>query len=198
MQRGTVQAKIAEVSDAPELAALWNELRHIGARAERAVNPLTVADATQRFTEVIGRPDADVLVACDGPHLAGLAVVRVAQPDPLSPTRVLQLSNLVVAPTHRRRGIGHALLAAAAEYADARGVDHVAAGVYPSLREANRFFARLGFAPITTERIAPVTSLQRRLGSSPTLALDDRVRRRLMRAPVVRPRRPRSATRLPD
>jgi len=197
VQRGAVQTKIAATADAASLAELWNELRQIGARSERAVNPLTVADATQRFTEVIGRPDADVIVACDGPRLAGMAVVRVAQPDPLSPTRVLQLSNLVVAPGHRRRGIGHALVAAAADYADERGVDHVAAGVYPSLRDANRFFARVGFAPITVERIAPVTGLQRRLGLMPSLVADDRVRRRL-RSPVARPRRLRATTRLPD
>lgn len=196
MQRGPVQTRIAELSDAGALAALWSELRHIGARAERAVNPLTVADATQRFTEVIGRPDADALVACEGPHLAGLAVVRIAQPDPLSPTRVLRLSNLVVSPNHRRRGVGHALLAAAAEYADNHGVDHVAAGVYPSLRDANRFFARLGFAPITTERIAPVTALQRRLGQLPMVTADERLRRRLVRPPAVRQRR--TITRLSD
>lgn len=198
MQRGAVHTKIAVLSDAAQLAALWSELRRIGARSERAVNPLTVADATQRFAEVIGRPDADVIVACDGPRLAGLAVVRIAQPDPLSPTRVLQLSNLVVSASHRRRGIGHALVAAAADYADQRGVDHVAAGVYPSLRDANRFFARVGFAPITVERIAPVTALQRRLGVVPNLTIDDRMRRRLIRSPVSRQRRPRSTSRLTD
>ncbi len=194
VQRRSVHTRIADPADVPAVAALWNELRRLGARAERAVNPLTVADATQRFSEVVSQLDADVIVACDGPDLAGLAVVRVVQPDPLSPTRLLQMSNVVVASGHRRRGIGHALVAAAADYADSHGVDHVAAGVYPSLRDANRFFARLGFAPVTVERVAPVTGLQRRLtaGTMP-IRVGEQVRRRRLQRPLVMQRRSSSA-----
>jgi GNAT superfamily N-acetyltransferase len=194
-----VQTRIAVRSDAAVLVGVWSQIRHVGARAERAVNPLTVADAEQRLAEVVDNPYADVIIASDGTDVAGLAVVRVVQPDPLSPTRVLQLSNIVVADQHRRRGVGHALVAAAAEYADSRGVDHVAAGVYPSLREANRFFARLGFAPVTTERIAPVTGLQRRLGVAALPArIDGRIRRRRMARPRALASQRRAATRGTD
>lgn len=195
MQRRQVPTRTATTDDVQALATMWQELRQVGARAERAINPLTVADAAQRFAEVIRRDDCEVLIACDGPDVAGLAVVRVVQPDPLSPTRVLQLSNMVVTDGHRRRGVGHALVAAAADYADQRGVDHVVAGVYPSLREANRFFARIGFAPVTVDRIAPVTALQRRLvGAGLPGRLEERARRRRLQRPLITQRRADSRT----
>ena len=187
--RAAVRTRIATPADVEILAVLWNELRDLGARSERAINPVTVADANQRFAEVVKQDDADVIIACAGDDVAGLAIVRVVQPDPLSPTRLLQLSNMVVASGHRRRGVGHALVAAAAEYADERGLDHVGAGIYPSLREAGRFFVRLGFAPVAVQRVAPVTALQRRLGAGTSLRLDERVRRRRLRSPLPPPRR---------
>jgi hypothetical protein len=90
----------------------------------------------------------------------------------------------------RHHGIGHALVAAAADFASERHIDHVAVSVYPSLRDANRFYARLGFAPVAVRRIAPVAVLRRRLGSDPTGAMvsDAAVRRtRLLRS--VQPQR---------
>lgn len=197
MHHRVVSTRIATSADVTGLAALWNELRQIGDRAERAVNPLTVADAEQRFAAVVDSPDADVLIAYDGDDIAGCAVVRVVQPDPLSPTRVLQFSNAVVAARHRRRGIGHSLVGAAADYADRHGVDHVAAGVYPSLREASRFFARLGFAPVLLERVAPVTVLQRRLAPATNRLSDERARRRRLRAAMPSSRH-RAGTRIAD
>jgi hypothetical protein len=39
-------------------------------------------------------------------------------------------------------------------------------GVAPNGRDANRFFARLGFAPLVMRRIAPVAALRRALVSA--------------------------------
>jgi len=197
MPHRAVQTRIATPADVEVLAIIWNEINELGARAERAINPLTVADATQRFTEVVKRDDTDVIIACDDDEVAGLAIVRVVQPDPLSPTRLLQLSNIVVNSGHRRRGVGHALIAAAADYADERGLDHLSAGVYPSLREAGRFFVRLGFAPVAVQRVAAVTALQRRLAVGPGATVDERVRRRRLR-PALPPPRRRAASRSAD
>jgi hypothetical protein len=38
--------------------------------------------------------------------------------------------------------------------------------VSPTGRDANRFFARLGFAPLVIRRIAPVGTLRRMLGAA--------------------------------
>lgn len=161
-----VQTRAATVADVPLLVGLWGELRHVGARTERAVTPLSVPDADASFVEAINSQDCRVILATDGDEAAGMAVLRDHRPDPLSPQRVVQVSHVVVAPKKRRHGVGHALLAAAAEFADERQIEHVIVGVYPSLRDASRFYARLGFAPVLVQRVAPVTVLRRRLGGN--------------------------------
>ena len=59
---------------------------------------------------------------------------------------------------------GKALLAAATAYADEVGSDHLLVNVFPAARDAHRFYARLGFQPVVTRRMAHVSVLRRRLG----------------------------------
>ena len=188
MARSPVVTRVALSADIPVLAALWSELRHVGARAERAVNPVAILDISERLFEAMSRDDCRVLIADTGGEPAGMAVLREARPDPLSTHRVVHVSHLVVAPGKRRRGVGHSLLAAAADYADELQVEHVAAGVYPSMRDASRFYARLGFAQVLVQRVAPVSVLRRRLGAGSEMAggrMDDVLRRRSkIRRPV--------------
>ena len=67
----------------------------------------------------------------------------------------------------QHKGVGNALLEVAAEFALASGVESVAVDVPPTMREANRFFARVGFAPVVTRRVMPSASLKRRLDAAP-------------------------------
>jgi N-acetylglutamate synthase-like GNAT family acetyltransferase len=96
----------------------------------------------------------------------------------------------VVQRSRRHHGVGRALVAAAADFATEKQADHLAAGVYPSLRDANRFYARLGFAPVAVRRIAPVTVLRRRLSQDrPAAVLASGVRRRARLGRAVPPQR---------
>jgi ribosomal protein S18 acetylase RimI-like enzyme len=160
-----VHARAAVVEDVPLLVGLWGELRHVGARTERAVTPLSITDVSACLIEAIDSDDCRVVIALDGDEAAGMAVLRDHRPDPLAAHRVVQMSHVVVAPGKRRRGVGHALVAAAADFADERQLEHVVSGVYPSMRDASRFYARLGFAPVLVQRVAPVAVLRRRLGN---------------------------------
>lgn len=190
MSRPQAFTRIARPEDLPVLLALWDELRIVGGRAERAVNPLTVVDVRDRLIEALADPECRVVLACSDDQPAGMAVMRVTRPDPLSDGRLVYVPHIVVSRMKRHHGIGHALVAAAADFASENHVDHVAVSVYPSLREANRFYARLGFAPVAVRRIAPVAVLRRRLGNDPTGAMvsDAAVRRtRLLR--TVQPQR---------
>jgi hypothetical protein len=64
-------------------------------------------------------------------------------------------------------------------------VEHVVTGLYPSMRDASRFYARLGFAPVLVQRVAPVGVLRRRLSGEQASRIDDVVRRRSrLRRPV--------------
>lgn len=200
MPHPTVITRRATVADVPALVSLWTELRTLGARAERAVNPISTPDIAVRLAEVIGGERTQVLLACRAGEPAGMAVCRVVHPDPLSDSGVLQVSHVVVARQHRRRGVGHALLAAAVEIADDQHLEHVGVEVYPSVREASRFYARLGFAPVTVQRVAPLSVLRRRLGGErAAVRVDDLVRRRTrVRRPLPAQRESRRTTGVVD
>jgi GNAT superfamily N-acetyltransferase len=190
VQQATVTTRPATRSDIPLLLALWDELREAAGRTGRTVSPPASVDLPARLLKVIADPTFLIVLACADDKPAGLAVMQVATPDPLSDHQHIHLSHLVVSRTYRRRGVGHALIAAAADFATIRGVDRLTVGVLPSLRESNRFFARLGFAPAATYRIAQVAGLRRRLVDSRSAVFSSLVRRR-----AAMPRRTTSAER---
>jgi ribosomal protein S18 acetylase RimI-like enzyme len=187
-----VHTRAATPDDLPTLLELWNELSQVGGRAERAVNPMTVIDVPTRLREVLLDPDCRVVLATTADEPAGMVLLRISRPDPLSDNELVHVMHLVVSRAARNRGVGRALVSSAADFAAARQIDHVAASVYPSLREANRFFARLGFAPVAVRRIAPVAALRRRFDNERTPSLfADTVRRRTRIGRPVPPQRAR-------
>ena len=198
MPRIPVVTRIAVTDDVPVLLALWRELSQVGARAEKAVNPVVTPDIAERLADAIRRPDCRVVLAFVDDAPAGMAMFQAVQPDPLSDSTVLRMIHVVVGSAHRRRGVGHALVAAAADVADELGIEHVSVGVYPSLREASRFYARLGFAQVMVQRVVPVAMLRRRLCADVTTRrVDDLVRRRnRMRRPVPAQRLARGVERV--
>jgi hypothetical protein len=85
--------------------------------------------------------------------------------------------------------VGAALLAAAAAYARETGAAHVVAAVGGHEAERQRFFARMGFAPLTTRRIVALESLTRSLTAwqRSWLPIPSQRRGPVRRRPVVRP-----------
>jgi GNAT superfamily N-acetyltransferase len=195
VSRPVVTTRLASVDDLDTLQALWDELRLLGGRAERAMNPSTPVDVRGPLERVLGDPLCRVVLACIDDLQVGMAVMKVAQPDPLSEATVVNVVHLVVSRTSRHRGIGHALLAAAADFAAEQHIDHIAVSVYPSLRDASRFYARLGFAPVAVRRIASVAGLRRQLGREAALPGAGELARR--RSRLIRPIPPQRARRNP-
>src|SRR4051794_12366336 len=188
--RSPVFTRTASLADVPSLAALWRELREVGGRAEGAVNPVAIPDIEQRLAATIQDGGCRVVLATAEGQPAGMAVFRVWCPDPLSSSEVVQVLHVIVADGKRRLGVGHALVAAAADFAEDRHVEHLTAGMYPSLRDASRFYARLGFAPVLVQRVASVAAVPRRLGADGHSRTDDVVRRRSRLRRQVPPQRP--------
>jgi N-acetylglutamate synthase-like GNAT family acetyltransferase len=193
MSRSQVATRVATVDDVPILLELWDELRQVGGRGERANNPVSAVEVRDRLGQVIENPSYRIVIAFLEGTPAGMIVLQAARPDPFTDARVVNVAHLVVANNTRHKGVGRALLAAAADFASERRLEQVSVSVYPSLRDASRFFARLGFAPAAMRRVAPVSVLRRRLGNEPgTPAMADALRRRsrLIRpVPVQRARR---------
>jgi ribosomal protein S18 acetylase RimI-like enzyme len=135
---------------------------HVGRRGRKG-DAETLID---RYVALLSDLDRLVLVAIDeaSGKLVGYAVMLEERVGVLAPTATLYISHLLVAPSFRKRGAGRALLTGAVRHAEDREIDHVVAGVQSSARDANRYLARLGFAPLVVRRIASVSTLRRSLG----------------------------------
>jgi GNAT superfamily N-acetyltransferase len=176
---------------------LWQELRAVGGRTTRETLHITADDAQERLAAALQTPDSRVVVAVtEDDQIHGMAILSEVVLGPMTPGRAVQLNNVVVTARHRKHGVGHALVAAAAAYADEVGADQVIVNVPPNMRDANRFYARLGFTPAVVRRIAPVAVLRRRLSAPehPVAAMEELTRKRLITRPGRPLRRRLSAT----
>lgn len=169
VSRVNVRVRPAEHADIASLVELTRSIDLTsGTFSGRAVLDDGVEHLRERYVEVVDDRIRVLLVAVDEPtaELVGLLVARADEIGAIDLTPVLHVSHLIVSPQHRRRGVGRALLTAAVQLADERGVDRVLATAGSGSREANRYLARLGFAPLVVHRMAPTSVLRRSLGMS--------------------------------
>ena len=172
--------------DLPALLDLIAELRATSGRSARPFLRETLAFG-ERLGDLIKEQVGVVLVAESGTEAVGMAVLTPAPLTSLTDLPALRMDYVLVARRVRRRGVGRALVAAAAGHAEESGVDHLAVAVVPADRESNRFYARLGFAPVLLRRSTSVTALLRKLSSTDRrTVVDDLTRRRLSRRPPGR------------
>jgi GNAT superfamily N-acetyltransferase len=173
--RSRATTRTARPDDLPAVLALVRQHR-AEAHAEGVLTGQTPgAAAAVGFRRLLADPGHRVVLAVlpgAAPGAADLGEVPVGLAvlglDPLSTVLgvpQVTVDNLVVHREHRRRGAGTALLAAAAAYAAELGALHVVAAVGGHEAERQRFFARMGFAPLTTRRIVPRATLARALAT---------------------------------
>jgi GNAT superfamily N-acetyltransferase len=168
MSRPTVSVRPATEADLPALIGLWSSLRAVrregvASRHCREPGPAVVTSAEERLREVLHSPKCRIVVAEGDAGVIGMAILSDTFIGQLMEMPAVQLTHLVVAEGCRRHGVGRALLAGAVTWAEEVGADEIVASVLPSLREANRFYARLGFAPLVMRRVVPVAALRRNL-----------------------------------
>jgi ribosomal protein S18 acetylase RimI-like enzyme len=196
VSRFRVRVRTASSDDVDELVALVGSMTDLGLVRGRRVARSWPDGFRIQCERVLADPEHRVVVAVDETSaVVGAAVFAADTAGGLLDPPSVYVSHLLVAPAHRKRGAGRALVSAAAGYAEELGVDSVVVAVAPTTRDANRFFARLGFAPQVIRRIAPVAGLRRALASAdpmrePTLpASRSALARALPRTPRSRLRR---------
>ncbi len=137
------------------------------ARGETPVNAQVCSPSRQTIRQqlaaVLGVEDMRLLVAQIDDAPAGFAVARVVRPGLFSDVGWLQVEALYVAEPHRRRGAGHALMAALGTIAVEENAERVVTVPLTGSRSEQRFLARLGFAAAAAHRIVDTPSLVRRL-----------------------------------
>jgi GNAT superfamily N-acetyltransferase len=111
----------------------------------------------------------------------------------------LVIEHIFVDRAARRHGVARALLHTATGLAERLGFDRIASAVPSGARDANRFFARLGFGPTVTRRVASVSAVRRRVAPAETTSSRERLLhlRRSMRARGQDGRRELTAGRTP-
>ncbi|MDO8107651.1 GNAT family N-acetyltransferase [Isoptericola sp. b441] len=156
------QVRPIEPADVPELVELC-----IAARRESTVgNQVCAADPEvigRQLRTLAGAPDSLVLVARGEDGAVGLLLGRVVGPSPFTDHTSLAVEAVYVAADQRRRGVGHALMAGAADLADQAGARDVYATPIPGARGMQRFFVQLGFSPAAAHRTTTLAALRRRL-----------------------------------
>lgn len=156
-----VRVRDAVASDAAVLSRLWFDLVAPQGDAPESV----VAKAVLRYA---GDDGGRIVVAELDGAVVGCGFIRVAVASPLDAGRAVLLSHVQVAVGYGRQGVGSALLEAALTWAEHRGVETVVTSVPTDHREANRFLARLGLAPVASLRAGSVAALRARLPHDPS------------------------------
>ncbi len=185
MGRVHVRVRPAELGDVAALSTLVQSIDTAsGTFSGRALADSSTEHLCERLGQILAAGERTLLVATDDSDaVVGMLGARTDDIGAVDLTPVLHVTHLVVLPGHRRRGIGRALLVAAVQLAEEAGLEHVLSTAAAGSREANRYLARIGFAPLVVHRIASTTTLRRSLGMTDVAGRVASVRRaRVVRA----------------
>ena len=144
---------------ARELTALW-----MAQRVDQGTSPEAAARAAAvgRLREALARSDVRAWVArIDGVGVG--YVITSENPFGLSPHAEIAIDQLFVDRRARRQGVAHVLLDAVLGQAERAGAEVIVSNVPTQSRDANRFFARLGFTSVIVQRVTSTSALRRKL-----------------------------------
>jgi GNAT superfamily N-acetyltransferase len=189
VRRPRIVVRDARPADVPELVELWAEARRAAGVAARAMGSAAESAVRSRVERASHDADVRLVVAVHDDAVIGLACLSREPVAPFEDATCVRVAYLHVAEVARRRGAGSALVEAAASFAEEVGAPEIMVAVPPSLREANRFYARLALTPSVANRTVPTGVLRRQLsGEHATPASEVVARRRRARAVLPSPR----------
>jgi len=132
------KVRLAVEQDIPRILELYEELT-----SER--HDLTLHETEPVFTEISSMPGHELLVAEEDGVVVGSMVLLIVPNFSHGALPWAIVENLVVDPTHRRRGIGRLLTEHAIARAREEGCYKVQLLSGTKRREAHWFYKRLGF-----------------------------------------------------
>ena len=182
MSRPVVSVKRVSPEFEPSFTELW-----VSSRSEHGVSPEVAARAAAegRVRAALNREDVRAFIAMgDGGQPVGFVVATHSPFSGLTDSPSVAIDQIYVAPPARRHGVARHLLAAVTTYAEKLGCEQIGCNVPSQHRDANRFFARLGFSSQIVRRVTSTGALRRRIGvDEPRISLEQMLhRRRSLRA----------------
>ena len=192
----------AQLEDADVLVRLWGQMS-AGIGQSRLLAAPSPATARAAIARMATEPSARLIVGELAGEVCALAYLRRTPISPLHDEDTVTVEYLHVNDEARRHGVGHALIAAAAAWAEEKDSQHVAVFAPAGERESNRFLARRGLGQAGVVRFASTHTVRRRLAAdqSPNLiallaarrtALARRTAMIRARTPVIPPAAPES------
>lgn len=142
-----MEIRPAVFDDVPAVSQLYAQLFADMARLQP--ESLKPAEQDKYFLDaMIEMEEAEILVAEEAGQVLGFAVVQ-ARPTPpfpfFHPQTFADFVDVAVAPAHRGKGIGKALIAAVGDWAKERGLAYVELTVLAQNQRAIRLYEELGF-----------------------------------------------------
>ncbi len=179
MSRRPVEIRRARSEDVEDVLALWGQslaetspksravLSEESAQRLRAVIEGPVGSGDEPVTAVgAGGGEFVGLIARVADRAVGFVVLRQTALTMITGATALCIDEFYVSGAERRHGVGRAMLAQVAAQAERLGAEQIIAGVPPWSKDTQRYFARLGFAPVMVRRATTVTALRRRLSGA--------------------------------
>ncbi len=126
--------RVALPADASAIADLSSQLGY----------PILADQAAERLAAILAMNDQAVLIAChaDGPAVGWVHVFRALR---IESRAFAEIGGLVVDEKHRGRGHGRRLVAAAEDWAMARGLTKLRVRTRSGRADARAFYENLGF-----------------------------------------------------
>lgn len=171
MSRRPVEIRRARPEDVEDVLALWGESLAETSPKSRA---MLSEESAQRLHAVIsvdepagpGGGEFEVLIARVADRAVGFVVLRQTVLTMITGATALCIDEFYVSGAERRHGVGRVLLAQVAGQAERLGAEQIIAGVPPWSKDTQRYFARLGFAPVMVRRATTPSALRRRLAGA--------------------------------
>lgn len=158
----------AEVEDAAALIEVWDECNSVdddsydGDTAEGIRRKPSVAEAADAIGEQLADQNRRILVAVRDGAIVGAIAFRCQLLSAIRTDRVIVVTDLHVAPRHRRRLIASTLISAGVRWAEDINCEVMMAVSPADSRDANRFLNRVGFGQVAVIRAAKVSALRAR------------------------------------
>ena len=161
MSRPAISVRRVRDDEQRSFTELW-----MSSRVEAGASPEVAARAASegRVAAALTREDVRAYIAVADGRPVGFAVAATSPFSALTEAPCVTIDQLYVVPEARKHGVAKQLMGAVSLYADSRGCDQIGCNVPAQHREANRFFARLGFSSQVVRRVTSVAALRRWLG----------------------------------